>query len=90
MKKQTWAIVIVIGAGWLATTARSQERAQETVDTATISAIREEGLKHPQVMDTVSWLADVYGPRLTGSPALTPGRRLGAEENGRMGSGEYP
>jgi carboxypeptidase Q len=35
-----------------------------------ISAIRDEGLSHSQVMDTVSWLADVYGPRLTGTPAM--------------------
>jgi carboxypeptidase Q len=34
------------------------------------SAGRDEGLARPQVMDHISWLSDVYGPRLTGSPAL--------------------
>ncbi len=32
--------------------------------------IREEGTKNSQVMKTVQVLADVYGPRLTGSPSL--------------------
>src|SRR5437763_973178 len=35
-----------------------------------IFRIREEGLKHSQVMQTLSYLTDVIGPRLTGSPNL--------------------
>ena len=27
-------------------------------------------MNRSQVMDHVSWLSDVYGPRLTGSPAI--------------------
>jgi carboxypeptidase Q len=68
--KLKWGIMVGIAASWLATTARSQERAQEPVDPAMISAIREEGLAHSQAFDDVTWLADVYGPRLTGSPAF--------------------
>ena len=52
----------------------AQERA-ELIDYPMISAIRDEGLSHSQVMDHVSWLSDVYGPRLTGSP----GHRQAAE-----------
>ncbi len=85
MKKGIWAVVIVIGAGWLATIARPQERAQEVIDPATISAIREEGLRHPQVMDTVSWLADVYGPRLTGTPALKQAADWAQKKMGEWG-----
>ena len=33
-----------------------------------MNRIREEGLKRSQVMETVSYLADVIGPRLSGSP----------------------
>jgi carboxypeptidase Q len=40
------------------------------VDYAMYSKIRDEGLHHSQAMDHVSWLADVYGPRLQGSPAM--------------------
>jgi len=42
--------------------------AQERVDDALIARIKTESFQHSQVMDTLSWLSDVYGPRLTGSP----------------------
>ena len=42
----------------------------EKLDYQAIGRIRDEGLTRSQVMDTVSWLSDVYGPRLTGSPAI--------------------
>ena len=35
-----------------------------------IARIREEGLKRSQVMQTLSYLTDVIGPRLTGSPNM--------------------
>jgi hypothetical protein len=35
-----------------------------------LERIRDEGLNHSQVMQTLSYLTDVIGPRLTGSPAL--------------------
>lgn len=38
------------------------------VDTSAVSAIREEAVKQSQVMQTLSNLTDVYGPRLTWSP----------------------
>ena len=44
-------------------------RAQtEKVDQAAMQKIRTEGFNHSQIMETASWLTDVYGPRLTGSP----------------------
>jgi len=42
----------------------------EKLDFATLGRIRDEGLARSQVMDHISWLSDVYGPRLTGSPAI--------------------
>ena len=44
----------------------------ETTKTSTdpIERIKEEGLKHSQVMATLSYLTDVIGPRLTGSPNM--------------------
>ncbi len=42
----------------------------ERVDDAMIAAIKLEGFQNSQVMDTLSWLSDVYGPRLTGSDNL--------------------
>src|SRR5262245_55403281 len=68
--KRLICVAAVVAVGWWGGIAQSQERPQESVDSAMISAIRDDGLRHSQVMDTVSWLADVYGPRVTGSPGL--------------------
>jgi len=43
--------------------------AQERIDTAAISRIKSEEQARSQVMEIASWLTDVYGGRLTGSPA---------------------
>lgn len=48
----------------------AQARAAEQVDTATLERIREEGTRRSQAMETISWLSDVYGPRLTGGPEI--------------------
>jgi len=40
----------------------------EKIDTAVIDRIKEEGLQRSKVMDSISYLTDVHGPRLTGSP----------------------
>ena len=42
--------------------------AQEKVDSAAMAKIRDEGMNRSQVMEMLSWIADVYGPRLAGSP----------------------
>ena len=55
----------------LAVTAATLVVAQtDKLDYAMLGRIRDEGLNHSQVMDHVSWLSDVYGPRLTGSPGI--------------------
>jgi carboxypeptidase Q len=46
-------------------------QAREKIDYGVLTQIRDEGLNRSQVMELVSWLADVYGPRLTGSPSYT-------------------
>ncbi len=42
----------------------------EPVDLNAVYLIKREGLDRSQIMDVVSWLTDVHGPRLTGSPNL--------------------
>ena len=37
---------------------------------ADIDKIKDEGLNRSQIMQTMTWLTDVNGPRLTGSPGL--------------------
>jgi carboxypeptidase Q len=44
--------------------------AEEPVDLQMITRIKEEAIKKSQVMETASYLTDVYGPRLMGSPDL--------------------
>jgi carboxypeptidase Q len=43
---------------------------QERLDEQAIARLKVEGFQHSQVMETLSYLTDVYGPRLTGSPGL--------------------
>jgi carboxypeptidase Q len=42
----------------------------EPIDYNAIYTIKDEGFQRSQVMETVSYLTDVYGPRLTGSPNI--------------------
>ncbi len=44
--------------------------AQEPAGAGIDAKIRDEGMNHSQVMRTLHYLSDVYGPRLTGSPQL--------------------
>ena len=62
------ALVLAVLAGLAPSPGRSVQT--EPIDRAALTRIREEGLQRSQVMETVSWLADVYGPRLTGSPTM--------------------
>jgi hypothetical protein len=43
---------------------------QERVDPAAIEKIKDEALNRSQIMETASWLTDVFGSRLTGSPNI--------------------
>ncbi len=52
---------------------------QEPVDEQANEILRKHGLEQSQVMDHLSWMCDVYGPRLTGSPNLRKAQRWAAE-----------
>src|ERR1043166_2297366 len=65
------AVTLLITAAIPNATAQSTNRpgsSRRTNDP--IARIRDEGLNHSQVMQTLSYLTDVIGPRLTGSPNL--------------------
>ena len=49
------------------------ETAENLAKKYQISRVKQEAFEHSQVMDTLSFLTDVYGPRLTASP--TPAAR---------------
>jgi carboxypeptidase Q len=59
--------------------------AAEPVDEAVIAKIKVEGFQHSKVMDTLSWLSDVYGPRLSGSPELRKAAEWARDEMTRRG-----
>jgi hypothetical protein len=49
-------------------TVSAQVAQVDKVDLEMMKKIREEGMQRSQVMETLSWLTDVHGPRLTNSP----------------------
>ena len=59
--------------------------ADGAVDEEAVAFFLEEGLKRSQVMEHLSWLCDVYGPRVTGSPNLRKAQRWAAEQFGGFG-----
>jgi carboxypeptidase Q len=62
--------LVAVAVGFAVPSARPVA-AQEKVDVATIEKIKAEEMNHSQVMEIMSWLSDVYGPRLTWSPNAT-------------------
>src|SRR5882724_2743458 len=70
MLKRYNAILLAALISLASGAAVSAQGPQEKFDQDAISKIKEEGMKHSQVMDTLSYLTDVPGPRLTGSPGI--------------------
>ena len=54
---------------WFAPVAVAQAPT-EKLDPAMIAKFKEEGMQRSKVMETLSYLTDVHGPRLTGSPEI--------------------
>src|SRR5215472_16361538 len=65
--KKSLVFLLMTLLGVAAAPVRGQ-KSDEKPDTAAIDKIKDEGMKHSHVMETLSYLTDVYGPRLTGSP----------------------
>ena len=68
MRRTVFCLVIAFAAGVAA-------QAPEPVDSAAlqkdvIQTIRDEGLNRSHIMETMFWLTDRHGPRLTGSPGF--------------------
>jgi carboxypeptidase Q len=64
LRARAFFMLCVLALGYL--TAFAQEPANGDINTR----IRKEGMGSPQIMRTMHFLTDVYGPRLTGSPNL--------------------
>lgn len=61
--RRSLALSLIFSLFTLPLIAQTSERDEEIRD-----RIRKEGMEHSQIMKTMHMLADVYGPRLTGSP----------------------
>ena len=66
MKKFAMACTVLVAV----TAAFPLGAASEKIDYEAINKIKQQGMnpQNSQVMEISSWLTDVYGPRLTGSP----------------------
>ncbi len=63
---RTMSIVLII----LLAIPMAAQVQQERIDLDAIYRIKDEGFNRSQIMDTMSWLCDVYGARLTNSPNI--------------------
>jgi carboxypeptidase Q len=69
-RRRLLLLPLICGALWLAGDLGLSAQSSESIDLAAIQRIKEEGLDRSKVMDTVWWLTDMYGPRLTNSPQM--------------------
>ena len=71
----TLALIAIVSAPLLETTSAGQSAAipasaSEPIDYDAIYRIKDEALNRSKVMETLSYLTDVHGPRLTNSPNM--------------------
>ena len=66
MKKQNWSLAISTALLLVPLAAEAQEPVYWDV----VDRIRTEGFENSQVMENAGYLADVIGPRFTGSPNM--------------------
>ncbi len=58
----------VVATGMVAVAALPFAARERAADDGINAKIRQEGMSHSQIMRTLHYLSDIYGPRLTGSP----------------------
>lgn len=71
-----FAAIFVIAAFILPTATLAQDAKTAEIN----AAIRKEGMENSKIMNTMHYLSDVYGPRLTGSPNHVNAARWAARE----------
>ena len=81
-----YSIVFLLIANLLASAgAVAAQEPQERVDLQAIEKIKEEGMKRSQIMDILSFMTDVHGPRLTNSPNLKAAQEWAKQQLGQWG-----
>ena len=77
--------VLPLGALTQVTSPQENTGAEITVDWDVVAQIREEGLQRSQIANTLSYMADVLGARLTNSNAMDKAQGWAVEEMRRIG-----
>ncbi len=70
LSQRVWLGGAALVAGLALAPISAQQAPAEHVDYDAIYKIKDEGFQRSKVMEIVSWLTDVYGPRLTNSPGF--------------------
>lgn len=70
MRTHRHLVTVCTLLGLLAVSLAEAQTPREKLDMDVVAKIRDEGMKRSQVMETISYLTDVHGPRLTGSPQI--------------------
>lgn len=79
------APVLVFGLAAGLPALQAQQTPTERIDTEINAKIRKEGMDNSQIMRTMHYLTDVYGPRLTGSPNHENAAKWVVEQMGKWG-----
>ena len=77
--------VLPLGALTQVTSPQENAGGEIVVDWDVVAQIREEGLQRSQIANTLSYMADVLGARLTNSNAMETAQRWAVEEMKRIG-----
>ncbi len=77
--------VLPLGALTQVTSPQEDAGGEIAVDWDVVAQIREEGLQRSQIANTLSYMADVLGARLTNSNAMDKAQRWAVEEMKRIG-----
>ena len=72
-------------AATLVALATTTGAATEPVNEDVVARLKVEGFQNSQVMETLSWLSDVYGPRLSGSDNLRKAGEWARDQMTRWG-----
>ena len=77
----TLTMALLISLSVLLIPASFAQEKQEKVDAGMVNRIWEEGVNRSKIMETLSYLTDVIGPRIPGSPAMRKAQEW-ARDNG--------
>ena len=76
--------VLILLLAVAAVSAQAQDKSDK-VDSAVTARIIDEGMNHSKVMDILSTMTDVYGPRLTWSPEYYQAAQWAVKQLGELG-----